>query len=237
MAQVLSTLKRAVRSTGIADPIKHWLLDNIDTGFHTLSPDLLVGLVRAFELNKDLEGKAYYEFGLYRGFSIWFAEQIARNKVPADFPFYGFDSFAGLPPTSVDAKYYHATQYSAGYEMVTRNLRQYNADMERIKLFEGFFSPTHFAKLERTNTFKPAAIAVIDVDIYESCVDVLEFMRTRINVGTILIFDDYNDMDRSNDHGERKAVLEFEARTGMQKEMLFELGRECAGFRVTKAPR
>jgi hypothetical protein len=61
-------------------------------------------------------------------------------------------------------------------------------------------------------------------------------LRPYLVPGSILIFDDYNDFNRSDEHGERKALREFEARTGMEKEALFELGRECAGFRVVKAP-
>jgi hypothetical protein len=55
--------------------------------FYTASPDLLVALVRAFNIQKSrlsagqnlLEGHGYYEFGLFKGFSFWFADQLARE--------------------------------------------------------------------------------------------------------------------------------------------------------------
>lgn len=233
---VLPALKKVVRSSGMTDPLKKWLLSNVNTGFFSLSPDLLVSLVKVFETHKDFAGGAYYEFGLFRGFSIWFAEQISRGKVPDDFPFYGFDSFQGLPQTMIDAKFYRKGEYSAGYNLVMNNLEQFGGDLDRIKLFPGFYSKALFERFSREEAFKPVSIAVIDVDLYESCVEVLEFLKPHLRVGSMLVLDDYNDMDRSDENGERRAFREFEARTGMEKELVFELGRECAVFRVTKVP-
>ena len=238
MSVVVKTAKNALRAAGVSAPLKKWLMANMVEGsFHTLSPDLLVGLVKAFDLQKEFKDRAYYEFGLYQGFSIWFAEQIARGRVPEDFPFYGFDSFAGLPPSEVDAHFYKPRQLATDYQLVQDNLTKFGADWKRLKLFKGFYSAELFASLAKTERFPPVAIAVIDVDIYESCVLVLDFLKSRLVEGSILILEDYNDMGRSDDHGERKAVREFNAKTGMVLEPLFELGRECAGFRVTKAPR
>jgi hypothetical protein len=227
-----------MRQAGVAAPLKRWLMANMVEGsFHTLSPDLLVTLVRAFEMQEHFEGRAYYEFGLYQGFSIWFAEQIGRGKVPADFRFYGFDSFEGLPPTEVDRDHYKAGQLAADYDTVRANLTRFGADWKRLQLFKGFYSAALFAKLSETERFPPVAIAVIDVDIYESCVTVLEFLKPRLQAGSLLVFDDYNDMDGSDVHGERKALAEFKARTDVELELLFEQGRECAAFRVTRPPR
>lgn len=237
MSSVLKLAKNALRASGASAPLKKWIMANMVEGtFHTLSPDLLVALVKAFDAQKDFEGRAYYEFGLYQGFSIWFAEQIARGRVPADFQFYGFDSFEGLPPSNVDGDYYKPGQLAVDYDTVRKNLTSFGADWTRLKLFKGFYSKELFASLAETERFAPAAVAVIDVDIYESCVLVLDFMKPRLVEGTVLILDDYNDMGRSDDHGERLAIREFCAKTGMKLEPLFELGRECAGFRVTKAP-
>jgi len=237
---IASILKKVARQTGITPPLKRWILSRISTPvpppFYSLSPDLLVGLVLAFDHQSLFEGHAYYEFGLFRGFSLWFAEQLARKKAPKEFLLYGFDSFEGLPETAVDAGFYREGEFCAGYELVRENLSKYGADWDRIKLFRGFYSRSLFSAFRNQEKFRPVSIAVIDVDIYESCVLVLEFLRPYIVPGSILIFDDYNDMGRSDEHGERKALMEFEARTGMEKELLFELGRECAGFRVVRAP-
>ena len=82
----------------------HRDLHNENNLFYTLSPALTVAIVKAFKmLDKTCEGKAYYEFGLFKGFSFWFAEQISREYVgDGQFNLYGFDSFEGLPRSEVD---------------------------------------------------------------------------------------------------------------------------------------
>jgi len=231
-------LKSIARHTGLTSTVKPWVQALVDGSdyFYSLSPDLLVALVRAFRCQTNFDNRAFYEFGLYRGFSIWFAEQIARGHTPADFRFYGFDSFCGLPDTVVDADFYRRGDFSAGYETVKENLTRFGADWEKIKLFRGFFSDGFFAELVKKERFQPVSIAVIDVDIYESCVPVLNFLSPLLVPGSILIFDDYNGMHRSDSNGERKAFKEFKAKTGLEAELLFELGRECAAFEVVKAP-
>ena len=60
----------------------------------------------------------------------------------------------------------------------------------------------------------------------------LNFLRPKLAKGSILIFDDYNDMGQSDDHGERRAVAEFTRSAGVRLEPLFESGPECATFKV-----
>ena len=44
----------------------------------------------------NLEGD-YLEFGLYRGYTFWYAQQAANLVGRSSMRFYGFDSFEGLP--------------------------------------------------------------------------------------------------------------------------------------------
>lgn len=233
---IIPSLKRALFRGGISEPLKNVLLSRINTGFFSLSPDLMVAMVKAFDQQTSLEGRAYYEFGLFRGYGIWFAEQITRGKRPEDFLFYGFDSFQGLPRTEVDRGYYRPGQFRADYQLVTHNLWSFGGDLDRIKLFRGYYSKESFEQFKRQELFRPVSIAVIDVKIYESCVEALDFLQPYLVAGSILILAGYNDMERSDGHGARRALREFEARTGMEKELMFEAGRTCCAFWVTKAP-
>ena len=100
-------------------------------GFYSPSPDLLVALVKAFNLQqaqrshgRDLfDGHAYYEFGLFRGFSFWFAEQISREYAPANFRLLGFDLFQGLPQPQLaeEAQLFDQGDCCGTYEAVTSN--------------------------------------------------------------------------------------------------------------------
>jgi O-methyltransferase len=214
-----------------------------DDIFQTLSPDALVAIVKAFNLQKQiadsgrnvLDGHAYYEFGMFKGFSFWFAEQIAREYTDLNFRFLGFDSFEGLPQPQleVEAQVFRKGDFRGTYEAVTENLRRWKADFSRIQLYKGFYSDRFFEQLREKEQFPPVSICLIDVDLYDSCVPVLEFIKEYLVEGSILLFDDYNQLGEDDNSGERKALIEFESRnTGFRKEHLFNYGWEGAAFRV-----
>lgn len=181
--------------------------------FYTMSPELLVAIVRAFQLQTDGEckGRSYFEFGLYKGFSLWFAEQMARLYKDKGFMCYGFDSFKGLPASVVDQEVWllRKGECSCSYEVVISHLKKRGANMERIKLYKGFFSTRLFNQLAKREEFLPAAICVIDVDLYESCVPVLKFIKDYLVPGTIIIFDEYYLRPGDDSHGEGRAFKEF----------------------------
>jgi Macrocin-O-methyltransferase (TylF) len=215
----------------------------LDERFYTLSPDVLVAIVKAFNLQRQaatsgrdlLSGHAYYEFGLFKGFSFWFAEQVAREYTDSTFRFFGFDSFEGLPQPQleVEANSFREGDYRGTYEVVTGNLRRWKTDFSRIQLHKGFYSDRLFDELRRQEQFPPASIVLIDVDLYDSCVPVLEFIKPYLVEGTILLFDDYNQMGPDDNSGERRALIEFESRNpGFKKEYLWDYGWEGTAFRV-----
>jgi hypothetical protein len=226
--------------------ISHWAhrkLHNDNQFFYTLSPMLLTGIHKAFNMQQEqiatggknlLEGHGYYEFGLFRGFSFWFSEQISREIVGDAFNYYGFDSFEGLPQTEIDSEeeFWAEGNYSASYEFVMGKLKANGSDLSKVRLYKGFYSKEYFESLQ-TDQFLPISICVIDSDIYESCVDVLEFIKSYIVPGSIILFDDYNAFDKDDDHGERRALREFESRNpSFRKEHLFDFGWHGVAFRV-----
>jgi hypothetical protein len=63
----------------------------------------------------------------------------------------------------------------------------------------------------------------------------LEFIKEYLVEGSILLFDDYNQLREAQDDnsGERRALIEFEKRNpGFKKEHLFNYGWEGVAFRV-----
>jgi hypothetical protein len=215
----------------------------LDGTFYTMSPDVLVAIVKAFNLQKQsaaggrdlLDGHAYYEFGMYKGFSFWFAEQIAREYTDPNFRFLGFDSFQGLPQPELDveARVFDKGDFEGSYEVVTGNLQKYKADLTRMRLYKGFYSKHLFDQLRKKEQFPPVSICLIDVDLYESCVPVLEFIKEYLVEGSILLFDDYNQLGANDNAGERRALIEFEKRNPrFKKEHLFDYGWEGVAFRV-----
>lgn len=215
-------------------------------GFATLSPDVLPALVRCFELHREAEAESpgtglldhagYYEFGLYQGFSFWFAEQLSRQYTGRAFRHYGFDSFAGLPQPQLEleAAMFAKGDFAGSYELVTGNLDQWKADPTRYRLFEGFYSDELFARFARSEEFPPVSLALIDVDLYESTVPVLTFLQPRLVPGSLLLFDDYNQAGELDEAGERRALAEFRARhPEIELEHRFDYGWEGSVFQVT----
>ena len=211
--------------------------------FSTLSPPVLIALIQALNLQKQrtaagrnlLDGHGYYEFGLFQGFSFWFAEQLTRIEGAAGLHLYGFDSFAGFPQARlpVEAAVYPRGALACSYEEVTSNLSRWHTDPSRISLFQGFYSDRLFSELRSRVNFPPISICLIDVDLYASCVPVLEFIKDLLVEGSILLFDDYNHFGSDDQVGERLALIEFEARhPSFRKEHLFDYGWEGVAFRV-----
>jgi hypothetical protein len=206
--------------------------------FYSPNPDVFVALVKAFRLQEDsylLAARGYYEFGLFRGASLWFAEQISREVTGKSFRFYGFDSFAGLPEPKLEreAQVYRKGDFGCSLGQVTANLKKYRADLGRIRLYPGFFNQAHFARLSREEEFLPISICLIDVDLYESCVPVLDFIAPYLVSGSLLIFDDFNQFGPDPHSGERRALMEFSTRNPtLAFEHLFDYGREGVVFRV-----
>ena len=214
-----------------------------DESFFTLSPHVLVALARALSLQQQsaasgrnlLDGHGYYEFGLFKGFSFWFAEQITRAQDAAGLHLYGFDSFEGFPEPqlAVEAAVYPRGALACSYEEVTSNLNRWHTDQSRISLFKGFYSDSLFRELRSRVNFPPISICLIDVDLYASCIPVLEFIKDYLVEGSILLFDDYNHFGPDDQVGERLALIEFEARhPTFRKEHLFDYGWEGVAFRV-----
>jgi hypothetical protein len=250
-ASSMKTLKSIAKSVpllyNVARRIKHLARgikgkEPLD-GFYTLSPDLLVALVKAFHIQHAqllngcnlFAGHGYYEFGVFRGFSFWFAEQLSRMYAGPSFRLFGFDSFEGLPQPQLDseAAVFKKGEFCGSYEAVTTNLTKWKTDFKRIRLHKGFYSKPLFERLRHSEEFLPISICLIDVDLYESCLPVLDFIKNYLVVGSILLFDDYNQLGEDNNAGERRALIEFEQRNpGFQKEHLFDYGWEGAAFRV-----
>lgn len=216
----------------------HKRFHNENTLFYPTTPMLLEGILKAFYVqnkNNLLEKNAYWEFGVFRGFSFWFAEMVARQHKPSDFYFYGFDSFEGLPKSKVDGSKpaFAGGHYAVSQEFTVKKLKELGVDFTKAKLFKGFYSKELFSKLQKNNTFLPISICTVDVDIYESCVEVLDFIKDYLVAGSIILFDDYNCFFEDDNHGERRALREFEQKNPkFKKEHLFDFGWHGAAFRV-----
>ena len=181
--------------------------------FYSCSPHLspaLVDCIKKLTEDQSLGDKAYYEFGLFKGHSLWFAQQIFSVYDQKEISYYGFDSFSGLPKVEGidEGGGFNEGDYSVSQNEVLLNLEKNSADLNKIQLFKGFFSNEHFRNLEKSNQFKEPCLAVIDCDLYSSTVPVLDFLLPKIKSETYILFDDYNCFEKDDGKGQRLALTE-----------------------------
>jgi O-methyltransferase len=126
-----------------------------------------------------------------------------------------FDSFEGLPETDdeSDQKSFHVREGVWGPgtckgispAVLTKRCQKYLA-ADRIDVCKGWFSQT----ISRFEGRKLAMIHV-DCDLYQSTMDVLDFLFGRgiVSEGAVILFDDWNCNRASPEFGERKAWAEI----------------------------
>jgi len=190
-------------------------------GFKSASSALPDILEKVFHKAADLgtlEKGDYYEFGIFKGYAFWWAQQVAgKHVVTDDTKFYGFDSFEGLPHVEgvdrTDSDDFYKGQYRCSLTDVKAALdKAGGVDWDRTVLTKGYFNESLTDELRDQHQMKPVAIALIDCDLYSSTLDVMRFIEPMVMDGSILIMDDWNCFDGDDDRGQRRAMNEFLSR-------------------------
>lgn len=167
----------------------------------------------------------YYEFGLFDGNSFIDIHKGVQKKLKVknskfgyfDMHMYGFDSFEGLPEIQDIDKYKTVSgkdkwvkgQMAFGLDEFKSLMDTFGIPKDDYTLIKGFFNEVLNDKLIEEHGMKKAAIVNIDCDLYESTVDVLEFIRPLLQTGTLLIIDDYFHFKGDQNKGEARAFNEF----------------------------
>ena len=167
-------------------------------------------LAAFFVAESKLRG-AYFEFGVASGRSAISAIRANRRyNLETVAPFLLFDSFAGLPeltgPDS-DSKQFMPGDYSFGIEQVLQNLSRHQVyDEQSVHLIPGWFEQSLPQFPAKALGVRQAAIVHLDMDLYSSCVTALNFIEPFLQIGTVMLFDDWNTFSASNHKGERAAT-------------------------------
>src|SRR5262245_42220344 len=95
-------LRKTLRSLGLlslARKLKGRVV-HVENEFKPADPRLLISTsicLRWLAERGLAEGSDYLEFGIFRGFNLWYAQAYARNVGIRSMRFFGFDSFFGIP--------------------------------------------------------------------------------------------------------------------------------------------
>ena len=134
----------------------------------------------------------YTEFGVFKGGTMRY---MAKRKPTVTF--HGFDSFEGLPEDWFGMPLPKSSfTLKGGLPKVPLN----------VSLHKGWFNET--LPVWCANYQDKIAFMHIDCDLYSSTVDILENLMNRLQVGTIILFDEYFNYTNWQNH-EYKAWMEF----------------------------
>lgn len=104
-----------------------------------------------------------------------------------------FDSFSGLPAPSSDfpqdagATFHNYDELSINLNQVRDNFRRYNLLDDKVIFVKGWFKDTM-----PQAQIKKIALLRLDGDLYESTVNTLENLYSKVKYGGVVIVDDYH---------------------------------------------
>ena len=124
----------------------------------------------------------FAEFGVFRGGTALLAAEVLRDGNDRR-PLHLFDSFAGMPDTS-PGEAFEKGDFARTSEAAVRAL--VSPSGANIILHPGYI-PDTFANAD----IAQLAFAHVDVDLYQTVIDCVEFIYPRLVPGGILVFDDY----------------------------------------------
>jgi len=153
----------------------------------------------------NLEGDIL-ELGTYKcGTTIMIARFL--KKIGSKRKVIGCDAFMGLPYEDKHSSRQNATGMFSDVtlEKVLEKIKKFGVD-DKITIIEGFFEET----LPKFLSGKKFSMILVDCDLYDSTKFSLEFVYPRLVKGGMIMFDDYDRVDKNNPGwGETKAVDEF----------------------------
>lgn len=161
--------------------------------------------------NKYFQGRdlsklnSVYMFGVYTGESVWDIVNIF-NRAKKDVSYFLFDSFVGLPKEEKEviaqecwnegdfstAKALEVSSVEEAMNKVEGIIRK-NCEPKKLSMIPGFFCDSLTENLIEEKHMGPALYVDVDVDLYSSTIDSLDWMfRNGLIVpGTIIGYDDW----------------------------------------------
>jgi hypothetical protein len=122
-----------------------------------------------------------------------------------------FDSFEGLPEIQAidQQEIWGKGRLKTAEEDFVGRVVAAGMPRERLVTVKGFYDQVLTSELAESLLPKKAAVIYIDCDLYHSTVPVLNFIRPFLQLGTVVVFDDWNCFLADPNRGERLAWREF----------------------------
>ncbi len=188
-----------------------------------ISPDRLAMLIAYSWMMSEKPG-AFAEFGVCQGGSLDLLSRLHPDRL-----IYGIDSFEGLPQGgAMDT--YHTTKGEFALSTIELNTVFDYFYSKNVILCKGF-SPEVFNQMPLSAPVIQYSFVHVDVDLYQSVKDALDYFYPRlINTG-IMIFDDYG---FPTTPGAKQAIDEFNGRCTYRGEIVFNNGHKSGQYIIIK---
>jgi hypothetical protein len=135
----------------------------------------------------------FIETGVWRGGTVIFMRAILKAYNSTDRIAWAADSFEGLPipntaqyPADNGLNLYQCKELAISLEAVQENFRRYGLLDSQVRFLKGWFKDTlPQAPIEKI------AVLRLDGDLYESTMDALKNLYSKVSIGGFIIIDDY----------------------------------------------
>ena len=151
----------------------------------------------------------YFEFGCHSG-RTFAAAMLAAKFLRHELDAYAFDSFEGLPDTKSeeDGIFVKGSFATSVEEFKAIILKKVGVEIGDSHLVKGFYSDT-LNPITKKGLPQSVGAVHIDVDLYKSAIDVLNFVKDFLVNGTVVLFDDWYCFSPGENRGEQRALCEF----------------------------
>jgi O-methyltransferase len=173
-----------------------------------------LAIKKAFYLTglEQLEGD-YLEFGVFTGSSFVCALRAHRSLRylgASKTEFYGFDSFSGFGTVTGDDEhpFYQDSTFSVNEHKVVRNITR-KAKGLPVHIVSGYFEDTLSGTTATSVGVQKARVVLIDCDLKEPAALCLDFIAPVLQLGTVLVMDDFFSYKGDESKGVAGAFLEF----------------------------
>lgn len=162
--------------------------------YNQIKGNTLVDIYRCYELwqlvhkvNILNAGAAILEVGVWRGGTAGIiSQQLANLKSPATL--YLADTFSGVAKAGANDSFYTGGEHSDTSQQVVEDVLNNKSGYRHYKILKGIF-PEDTA--HEINSVEQFGLCHIDVDVYTSAKDIVEWVWHKLIIGGVVVFDDY----------------------------------------------
>jgi O-methyltransferase len=208
----------AVLQGPLLSPRARWVKYTYHKNLTDERKNLFLQMARFANVNRPINGY-YMEFGCFTGGTMRLAYDSFHHLF--DWHYIGFDSFEGLPEISeIDRQEaWQKGKLKTAEDSFIRICRRHGIPANRLQTVKGFYADSLVPGLAQRLLPRKAAVVYVDCDLYVSTVPILSFIVDFLQLGTIIVFDDWNCFHADPEKGERRAWREF---TVAHPELRFE---------------